>query len=231
MACRDIAGESRLASAKNAIHLLQSDELGASLGLVSLAKETYLTVPPTMDRTTFFDSLDNLQIGSLGDGTAIGDGLCSAIMHLESSSAPNKCIVLITDGENNAGVISPNTAANLAKQKGISLYVLGIGSKGTVPLEYTDPLTGRFVSGYLETNYDVAALSQIALAADGKFFEIDNINSLIQVLEAVTKNENVSQSYYLRNTEKRYYDMLIVISLILFLLAFFVKRVCLQEVL
>ncbi|MBQ9539687.1 MAG: VWA domain-containing protein, partial [Treponema sp.] len=109
MAAKDIAGLSRLDAAKKAILTLASENGGCSLGLVSMAREAVLLVPPTMDRDFFMLRMEGLVVGELGDGTAIGTGLSTAVYHLENSQAPKKAIVLITDGENNAGSINPFT--------------------------------------------------------------------------------------------------------------------------
>ncbi|MBO4404242.1 MAG: VWA domain-containing protein, partial [Treponema sp.] len=134
MASIDIGKLNRIDAAKNAIKTLAETDEGDALGVIITAKEAALVTPLTLDRPTFFKSLENISVGELGDGTALGTGLSSAIYHLENSSSPHKCIILITDGENNAGSIHPNTAARLASQKNISLYILGVGTKGTVPL-------------------------------------------------------------------------------------------------
>lgn len=230
MASRDIGDRSRIDAAKDAIRFLASQNRGEALGIVEMAEEAAVLVPPTMDRNIFFDRLDSIMIGELGDGTAIGVGLSYAIMHLESSCSKKKCIVLITDGENNAGQIHPHTAARLAKEKGIEVFVLGLGTKGTVPLEYTDPKTGRLISGYLETNYDVETLAQIAYEGEGKFFEIQTMNALVQALEAMSKNVSVAQSYYIRNSDDDYSHYFLFASAVMILLLFFIKRICLQEV-
>ena len=111
MAVKDIANMTRLDAARRAIRTLSLDTGGISFGLVAMATEAAIVVPPTTDRAVFFSRLDALSIGSLGDGTAIGTGLSTAVYHLSSSAAPKKCIVLVTDGENNAGSIHPETAA------------------------------------------------------------------------------------------------------------------------
>ncbi len=231
MAAQDIGTGNRIQAAKQAIRMLVQNNTGASVGLVEMARDAALVVPPTIDRSLFLNKLDSIVVGELGDGTAIGIGLSCAIFHLESSSAPKKTIVLITDGENNYGAIHPFTAAHLAKEKNISLYILGLGTNDTVPLEYVDPKTGRVYSGFLESHYDSAAVAQIALEANGKFFQIENMSSLIQALDSVSKNEGVVQSYQIKNTDKKYNSVFIFIAGILILIAIFLKRICLQEVL
>lgn len=231
MAARDMGDLTRMEAAKQAIKLLVNENTGDSVGLVEMAKETAVVVPPTLDREIFSKKLDSVVIGELGDGTAIGNGLVCAIMHLESSRSQKKSIVLITDGENNSGVVHPNTAAKLAREKNISLYILGIGTGGTVPLEYVDPYTNRLYQGFLDSNYDTTVLAKVAAEGNGKFFEVDSIGSLSQVLDSVERNESMVQTYHIRNNDKEFYRHFVFIGAVLLLLAVFVRRFCLREIL
>ncbi|MBB5219298.1 VWA domain-containing protein [Treponema rectale] len=231
MASIDIAGMNRLEAAKTAIKKIAASDEGDCFGLVEVAKEAAMVVPLTMDRDVFFNKLSTVAVGELGDGTALGLGLSAAIYHLEHSSSKSKCIVLITDGENNAGSVHPNTAARLAMQKDIALFVLGVGTKGTVPLEYTDPQTGKFYSGFFESNYDSSSLMNIAQESDGKFYEVETIQALIQAFSSISKRENVAQTYNIKNEDKTVYYYFIMLAFILVSIAWFLKRLVLQEVL
>ena len=231
MAAKGIAGGTRLDAAKQAIHALAQDDSGDAFGLVEMARDSAVIVPPTLDRLSFFNRLDNLVVGEMGDGTAIGNGLSCAVYHLSKSTAVRKCIVLITDGENNAGSVHPYTAARLAHAKDISLYVLGVGTKGTVPLEYVDPKTGHLYSGYLKSEYDAAALSQLASEADGRFFGVDTMASLSQTLTTIGKHEAVIQSYHIRSHDENFYSQMLVAAAVCFVLAWFLRRLYLKELL
>ena len=231
MAARDMSDLPRIDAAKQAIKALQSENPGDSVGLVEMAKEAAVVVPPTMDRNVFSSKLDDIVLGEMGDGTAIGNGLACAIMHLESSRSPRKSIVLITDGENNAGTIHPHTAAHLARDKNISLYVLGIGTKGTVPLEYVDPTTGRVYSGFLNSNYDSTVLAQIAAEGGGKFFEAESLSTLSQTLDSVERSESLVQTYHIKNMDEEFYRLFISIGALLLVLGVFIRRFALKEVL
>ena len=138
---------------------------------------------------------------------------------------------MITDGENNAGSIHPNTAARMAKSSGISLYVLGIGTSGSVPLEYVDPKTGRVYSGFLDSKYDIESLEKVAYEGGGKFFEITSMSALSQVLSSINKNETVNQSYQLKNKDTEYYSFFLMLGAALFFAAWFIRRFMLQEIL
>ena len=169
MSAKDMEGGQRLDAAKNAIYTLTSKNDGSRYGLVGLGSNAAVLVPPTSDLTFFSERLSQISAGAFGNGSAIGDGLSTAVCHLVSSSAQKKCIVLLTDGENNAGEIHPETAAQLASDNNITIYVVGIGSKGKVPIEYTDPVTKRLYSGYLDSNFNPASLKKLLI------FQAENI--------------------------------------------------------
>lgn len=229
MAARDIAGSRRIDAAKQAVQELASANSGASFGIVAMAGEAAVIVPPTIDRALFVNRLSEMQIGSLGDGTALGTGLCTAVYHLTSSSAPKKCIVLVTDGENNAGAIHPDTAAELAARNGITVYTLGIGTEGSVPIEYVDPKTGKKYSGYLQSSFDVASLRQISLLGGGRYFEVRSLNDLSLALTVISRNESTVQSYHSKTTSIELYENLLIVACVCFIISWIIKRLFLME--
>jgi len=229
MAVKDIAGVSRLDAARQAIRTLAADSGGVSFGLVAMASEAAVVVPPTLDHDVFLSRLDSLAVGNLGDGSAIGTGLSTAVYHLVSSSAPKKCIVLITDGENNAGSINPETAAELAEKNAIQLFTLGIGTRGTVPLDYVDPKTGKVYSGYLESNFDPAPLKLLAQTGGGRYYGVQTIGELAEALSTIGRDVRVVQTYHLKAESERYYDRLVLACALLFAAAWIIRRLYLQE--
>lgn len=229
MAAKDVNGAMRLEAAKNAIFSLSKEHDGYRYGLVGLGSNASVMVPPTGDSALFEQQLAGISVGSFGNGSAIGDGLSTAVCHLASSSAPKKCIILLTDGENNAGEIHPETAAKLAAENNITLYVIGVGSKGTVPIEYTDPVSGKQYSGYLDSDFNSASLRKIATIGNGRYFEVRTIDELNSTLQTVSKIENVSQNFNYRTVNKSYYKNFLLLALILFVIAWFIKRIILRE--
>ena len=174
MAAKDMNGKNRLEAAKETITGTVANSGGSTFGLISMGADSALIVPPTQDTAFFTERLNAMQTGEMGDGTAIGTGIATAVYHLVSSEAPKKCIVLITDGENNAGSIHPSTAAKLAEEKNIVLYIIGVGTKGTVPIEYTDPTTGKLFSGHFDSNFNEQELIRLASTGKGQYFYADN---------------------------------------------------------
>ena len=229
MAAKDIGGITRLEAAKHAVSFLVGDNLGATFGLVVMGEEAAIVIPPTVDKKIFLERLDTVSIGNLGNGTAIGTGLATAVFHLSSSVAPKKCIVLITDGENNAGAIHPETSAELAHRNNIILYTLGVGTSGSVPIDYVDPRTGKSYTGFLNSSFDASSLRQIAQTGGGRFFEIQSISDFSLALSVIIKNQSVVQTYHSKTVNYDFYDKLIFVSAILFVLCWFIRRIVLKE--
>ena len=230
MAARDIAGGTRLDAAKTGIRTLMAANRGMSFGLVAMGSEAATVVPPTNDHELFLKRLDTVAVGAQGDGSAIGTGLSTAVYHLISSKAPKKCIVLITDGENNAGEIHPETAALLAQKNGITIYTFGIGTRGTVPIEYVDPDSGRIISGYYDSEFDTKPLEEIARAAGGLYFGIESTGSLASALTTVGAQESTVQSYHLRSLDTHYHEHLLLVCALCVLAGWLIRRLFLQEV-
>jgi len=233
MAAQDMVSDeegNRLTAAKQTIAQIISENEGVRFGIVALGSEAAVFVPPTSDISAVTSRLSEINVGIMGNGSAIGDGLSTAVCHLVGSSAIKKCIVLFTDGESNAGVIHPETAAKLASDNSITVYVVGIGSKGTVPINYVDPLTGKSYSGYLDSSYSSAALRRISDAGGGRFFEVTTVTDLIQSLKVIAKTESVSQSFTYRTYSQPYYKNFLFAALICLALAFVIKRILLREV-
>lgn len=235
MAAHDISlatGQvTRIEAAKIGIKTLVSSENGASYGLVAMASEAACIVPPTRDIELFLRRLEDLSVGEFGEGSAIGIGLGTAIYHLSTSVAPKKCIVLITDGENNAGQLHPETAANLAAENKIALYTFGIGTKGTVPIEYTDKKTGKIHSGFYESDFNTASLEEIARLAGGAYFGIESTSALSDALSQIAQKEDSMQTFHYRTNDTACYANFLIFALVLFFVAWIIKRLLLSEIL
>ncbi len=230
MAAKDTANMTRLDAARTGIKTLLAENKGASFGLVAMASEAASVVPPTSDSDAFLKRLDSLVIGSLGEGSAIGTGLSSAVYHLSSSSAPKKCIILITDGENNAGAVHPQTAASLAYEKGISLFVWGIGSSGSAPIEYVDPKSGKVRSGYYDSEFDSRPLEELALKSGGKYFDVATTEALSAAISEVSRSQASNQSFFIRPAGTSLYERFLLVAVILFIFSEFLLRVVNREV-
>lgn len=158
------------------------------IGLVVFASQSYTQCPLTNDYGVLMRLMDEVQIGLIKDGTAIGLGIANAVNRLRSSDAKSKVIILITDGENNSGNIDPITAAELARSFHIKIHTIGIGRGGLVPFPVDDPLFGR---RYVQARVDIdeGTLQQIAHIAGGLFFRAYDEGSLESIYKEIDQME------------------------------------------
>lgn len=176
---------SRFAAAKEVASKFVNHREHDNMGLVVFAGESLSLMPLTNDRGAIVNAIDNIDMGDLTDGTAIGDGLVSAINRIISGKAKSKSIILLTDGTNNAGEVPPATAAQIAKQKGVRVYTIGIGTNGTINIP--DPY--GFSSTTIETKIDEESLKEIAEITNGKYFRAKDEKVLSKVFDEIDKLE------------------------------------------
>lgn len=175
----------RFAAAKEVASKFILNRPDDNMSLVVFAGESLTLMPLTNDRAALVNTLKGVEMGLLQDGTAIGDGLSSAINRLASGSAKSKSIILLTDGTNNAGDVPPATAAKIAAGKGIKVYTVGVGTDGSITI--TDPY--GFSSTRLETKIDEESLKNIAKETGGKYFRAKDERVLQQVFSEIDKLE------------------------------------------
>ena len=178
MAALDMDGANRFNAARKLLAAFARGRPADGIGLVAVGNDAALLVPPTTDREALYSRLEQLRIAELGDGTALGMGLAVAAFHLEKSAAPRRAVVLITDGENNAGAIHPETAAEMLRDMNISLWVIGIGSGGEVPFDYVDPHTRMRRTGLFDSRYDIESLRRISAAGGGTWLSAHSADAL-----------------------------------------------------
>ncbi len=231
MGALDIGNSTRLEASKQTISSIVTNLSGTSFGIVAMASEAVLVVPPTVDTDFFLESLGELTVGALGDGTAIGTGLAMAVYHLMDSNAPKKCIILLTDGENNSGSIHPLTSAKLAAENGITLYTVAVGTQGTVPVEYMDASTGKLISGYMESGFDDTMLRSLAAAAGGLCYSAESYRTLSETLVSVTEQETVVQSYKYENKTEPFHFVFLMAASACFVMTWCLRRLYLKELL
>ena len=176
---------SRFAAAKDVASRFVNQREHDNIGLVVFAGESLSLMPLTNDRSALINAIDNIEMGDLTDGTAIGDGLVSAINRIVSGKAKSKSIILLTDGTNNAGEVPPATAAQIAKQKGVRVYTIGVGTNGSIKIP--DPY--GFSSTTIETKIDEESLREIAESTNGKYFRAKDEKVLRKVFDEIDKLE------------------------------------------
>lgn len=158
------------------------------IGLVAFAGRPYLVSPLTLDHDWLIRNLERLRIGLVEDGTAIGSAIASAANRLKDKEAKTKLIVLLTDGDNNAGKVQPLTAAEAAKALGIRIYTIGAGTEGEAPFPLTNQF-GRTVYRNVLVKFDEKTLQDIATMTSGRYFRATDTNSLRTIFGEIDKLE------------------------------------------
>ncbi|MBW6479674.1 MAG: VWA domain-containing protein [Bacteroidales bacterium] len=160
---------------------------GDRIGLTIFSGESFTMVPLTTDHELLKDMLRSVQTGMVEDGTAIGDGLATAINRLRESDAISKVIILLTDGINNTGVIDPLTAAEIAQIYNIRVYTVGVGSSGPVPYPFQTPFGVQYRD--VEIPVDEPLLQEMAEMTGGLYFWADNQAALSEIYSEIDQLE------------------------------------------
>lgn len=167
------------------------------VGLAIFAGEAFTQSPITIDHEVIKTLISEIETGRIKDGTAIGDGLAIAVNRLKDSKAESKVAILLTDGVNNTGFISPETAAELAKTYGVKVYTIGVGSQGKAPYPATDPF-GRTRLVNVDVEIDEDNLTKIAELTGGEYFRATNNESLKKIYSKIDELEKtkIEVSYF-----------------------------------
>lgn len=184
----------RLEAAKKVASRFISGRTHDNIGLVIFAAESFTAVPMTTDQAQLINYLSEVEVGMLEDGTAIGDGLATAINRILEGKAKSKSIILITDGSHNAGQLAPMDAAEIAKQNGIKVYTIGVGKNGMAPYPQVDPYTRRTYTVQLPVVIDEKTLQSIADQTGGKYFRATDDHVLADVFEEIDQLEKTQIS-------------------------------------
>lgn len=178
----------RLGAAKSVGAEFIAERKNDRIGLVVFAGETFTQVPLTTDHGMVLKMLKEMKCGMLEDGTAIGDGLASAVSRLKDSEAISKVVILLTDGDNNQGSVDPSTAAELAKLFDVRVYTIGVGTRGTAPYPIQTPF-GGIQYQQIEVNINEPLLQQIAEQTGGKYFRATSNEKLEQIYTEINQLE------------------------------------------
>lgn len=158
------------------------------IGLVVFAGRAYTQAPLTLDHGWLLTTLQQVKIGAIEDGTAIGSGMATALNRLRNSTAKSRVMVLLTDGVNNAGSVTPEVAAQLASTLGVKIYAIGAGTRGLAPYPMTD-LFGRRVYEPVEIPVDDEGLTRIAQTTGGQYFRATDTESLRTIYQQIDQLE------------------------------------------
>lgn len=157
------------------------------IGIVAFAGRPYRVSPLTLDHDWLLKNMERIQIGLVEDGTAIGSAIASSANRLKDREAKSKIVVLLTDGDNNAGKVNPNTAAEAAKALGIKVYTIGAGTRGLAPMPMQS--FGQIVYQNVQVHVDEDTLKEIAKITDAQYYRATDSKSLGQIFEEIDKLE------------------------------------------
>lgn len=178
----------RLEAVKGVIRDFISKRTGDRIGMVVFGSEAYTQLPLTRDYSIIVSILDRLEIGAAGKNTAIGDAVGISLKRLEDIKSKSKVIILLTDGQSNAGELSPRVATEIAVEKGVKIYTIGVGSKGRAPFLIMDPVFGKRYA-YQQVDIDENTLKAIADKTGGFYFRAENTEGLQKIYDTIDKME------------------------------------------
>lgn len=177
----------RISAAKDIAIEFISQRPSDRMGIVVFAGESYTQCPLTTDRATLINLMKEVQTDLIEDGTAIGNGLATAVARLENSNAPSRVVILLTDGVNNSGEVAPQTAADIAKTYGIRVYTIGVGANGMAPYPVMTPWGVELQKMKVEIDEDL--LKSIAETTGGRYFRATDNTKLAEIYAEINKME------------------------------------------
>jgi Ca-activated chloride channel homolog len=226
MLARDFKPD-RLEASKNVATEFISGRPYDRIGLVVFSGESFTQCPVTTDHAVLINLLREIKSGMIEDGTAIGEGLATAVNRIKDSEAKSKVIILLTDGINNRGMIAPITAAEIAKTYGIRVYTIGVGTQGVAPYPVQTPFGIQYQDAPVEIDEDI--LQTIAGMTDGRYFRATDNEKLIGVYNEIDKLEKsrIDVRQYKIRDEK--FLLPAVIAFILIILEILIRNTVLRK--
>jgi Ca-activated chloride channel family protein len=221
--CLDISGSmlaqdftpNRMEAAKNVAAEFIDNRPTDRIGLVIFSGEAFTMCPLTTDRNMLKSQLYSVQSGLLEDGTAIGSGLATGVDRLRNSPSKSKVIILLTDGENNGGLIDPNTAKEIAKSLGVRVYTIGMGTEGYAPVPVQTP--GGVIMQREKVNIDEKLLTQIANETGGHYYRAKDNESLTAIYAEINRLEKSKIEVTMnRRYAEQFFPFALVAALALF---------------
>lgn len=186
-----------------------------NIGIVIFAGESFTLVPMTTDKAVLSNYIQDISMNMLEDGTAIGDGIATAINRIKDGKAKSKSIILLTDGSNNTGTVAPLTAAEIAKKFGIKVYTIGIGTNGEAEFPVGINIYGQMEYQNMPVVIDEATLKKIAAITNGQYFRATDKNTLKLIFEEIDKLEKTQMDVkQYSNTEDNYMPWALVLLLL-----------------
>ena len=162
---------------------------GDRIGLIAFAGRAYVASPLTLDHEFLVQNIERLELHMIEDGTAIGSGLSTAVNRLRDLKSKSKIVILMTDGQNNAGKVQPLTAAEAAAALGIKVYTIGVGIRGMAPMPRRDQFGRKYAPVMVEVDIDETTLTKIADMTGGHYYRADSAETLQKIYEEIDRLE------------------------------------------
>ena len=229
MLARDFTPD-RLVAAKEVASTFIANRTGDRIGLVVFAGEAFTQAPLTTDQATLQTLLGRIKSGVIEDGTAIGNGLATAVNRLRESDSKSKVIILLTDGVNNRGQISPLTVADIAKDLGIKVYTIGVGRNGQAPYPLFDERGREVDTVMLDVEIDEESLREIAEKTGGEYFRATDKESLKRIYDEINSMEKSKVEVLEFTLVHEEYLKFVLWALALLITEFFVKYILLKRI-
>ena len=191
------------------------------MGIVVFAGESFTQCPLTTDRATLINLMKEVNTDLLEDGTAIGNGLATAVARMKDSDAKSRVVILLTDGVNNCGEIAPETAAEIAKTYGVRVYTIGVGANGTAPYPVMTPWGVQMQN--VKVEIDEKLLSEVAATTGGRYFRATDNTKLAEIYAEINKMEKARTTIDSFPVYKELFGTYALIALAALLLEFLLK--------
>jgi Ca-activated chloride channel homolog len=183
----------RIAVVKSVVSKFIDERPNDRIGLIAFAAAPYIVSPLTLDHDWLLQNLERINVGIGDDGTAIGSAIAAAVNHLRTTTAKSKVVILLTDGVNNSGKISPLAAAEAARALGVKVYTIGVGVRGKAPIPVRDE-AGRVHVIMANVDVDEKTLQAVASETGGQFYRATDTNSLQKIYEQINRYETSAQT-------------------------------------
>ena len=228
MLARDFKPD-RITAAKEVAGEFIADRYGDRIGLAVFAGESFTQSPLTTDKSTLQTMLARIRSGVVEDGTAIGNGLATAINRLRESDAKSKVVILLTDGVNNRGEIAPLMAADIAADMGIKVYTIGVGTRGKAPYPAID-MFGNMTFQMADVEIDEETLEEIASRTGGKYFRATDKAKLKAIYDEINQLEKSKVEVTDLTIYHEQYLPLVLLAIALLLVEFLFGQVLLKRI-
>lgn len=204
----------RLEAVKGVVAEFIGKRKGDRIGMVVFGSQAYTQVPLTRDYDTIASILQKLKIGAAGKQTAIGDAIGIALKRLADIASRSNLIIVLTDGQSNAGHLQPLAAAKIAADRGVKIYTIGVGTRGQAPFVINDPVFGKRTV-FQRVNIDEATLEKIADATSGLYFRADDVKRLQEIYDTIDALEKTEVKIKVFTDYREYYPYLLWTALAL----------------